>query len=176
MIELFLNQALVDLVRTSVKDFVLSGVKRKTETSQGRRAGALFVDKSPEITPEIVTDSGITVYNGWLPEKSAANPSDYPFVTVRPTAATVLNGGTQVTEEILVGTFSRDNLGYQDVLNVTHRIMMQIAELQNNVLANKYERMGAMQWSMPFEQEKPFFMAVITTTWNIYTTEFHFDI
>lgn len=176
MIELFLNQALVELVKTSVKDFVLTGVERKVESLKGRRAGALFVDKAPEIVDEVVKEMGITVYNGYLPDKTPAHPADFPFVTVRPTSGTVMNGRTQVTEEIIVGSFSRDEDGYQDVLNITHRIMMHLAELQNNILADKYERTGEMQWSMPFEQEKPFFMAMITTNWNIYSTEFHFQI
>ena len=175
MIELLLNQALTDLVKTAVKDFSLEKSPRKVETKNDRRPGGLFVDSDPAVETETTERAGVTVYDGWLPSKDVSRPSDFPFVTVRPSAGAVENGCTTVTEEIVIGTFSRDEDGYHDAMNVAQRIATAISNLKFNVLAGKYEKADPMSWNMPFEQEKPFFMVVLTTTWRVYTTQFPFD-
>ncbi len=175
MIELLLNQALTELVKTAVKDFSLEKSPRKVESKDDRRPGGLFVDGQSKITTETKERIGVTVYDGWLPSKDVSRPSDFPFVTVRPTSGVVENGCTTVTEEIVIGTFSRDEDAYHDTMNVAQRIATAISNLKFNVLAGKYEKGSEMSWSMPFEQEKPFYMLVITTTWRVYTTQFPFD-
>ncbi|MGN0902875.1 MAG: hypothetical protein ACI4M9_06290 [Succinivibrio sp.] len=169
MIALHCNQALIEFVKEAVADFRLSSPPRQTE----RRPGSLFEDNyTPEFKEEPKNLTEIAVHDGWLPNKDAATPDDYPFVTVRPSEATVTNGITQLTIEIVVGTFSRDENAYHDTSNVAQRILMRLAQLKDNLLAHKYERVGSMKWSMPFEQEQPFFMIVLTTNWHIYSSQF----
>ena len=146
MIALNCNKALIELVKEAVEDFRLSAPPRQTE----RIPGSLFEENTPEFAEDPEALHEIAVHDGWLPNKDAATPADYPFVTVRPSEATVDNGITQLTIEIVVGTFSR----------------------KDNLLDHKYERVGSMKWSMPFEQEQPFFMIVLTTNWHIYSSQF----
>lgn len=168
MIALNCNKALIEFVKKAVEDFRLSAPPRQTE----RIPGSLFEENTPEFAEDPEALHEIAVHDGWLPNKDAATPADYPFVTIRPSEATVDNGITQLIIEIVVGTFSRDEDAYHDTSNVAQRILMRLAQLKDNLLDHKYERVGSMKWSMPFEQEQPFFMIVLTTNWHIYSSQF----
>ncbi len=172
MIALNCNSAVVEFVREAVTDFRLQRAPRQTK----RVPGSLYQTTTPSYDEDPTDLKEIEVYDGWLPNKDAATVDDYPFVTVRPSAATVNNGCTELTIEIVVGTFSRDEDAYHDTSNVAQRILMRLAQLKDNVLADKYERVDSMKWSMPYEQEQPFFMIVLTTEWRIYTSQFESSI
>ena len=160
MVELYCVDALCKLIKEALEDIRLHKPPRQTE----ERPGSLYEEETPE-------------YEGKPKEfpsksKNFDNDADYPFVTVRPSNATVHNGATDLTIEIIVGTFARDDLAYQDTMNVVHRLMMRIAQLENGILDRKYERMGDMKWELPFEQKEPYYMAIISTSWRIYTSQY----
>ncbi len=168
MVELYCVDALCKLIKEALEDIRLHKPPRQTE----ERPGSLYEEETPEYEDDPEDEIEIKVFNGWLPSKNFDNDADYPFVTVRPSNATVHNGATDLTIEIIVGTFARDDLAYQDTMNVVHRLMMRIAQLENGILDRKYERMGDMKWELPFEQKEPYYMAIISTSWRIYTSQY----
>ena len=168
MVELYCVDALCSFVEKSLEDFRLKKPPRQTE----ERPGSLYEEETPEYEDDPAEEIAIRVFNGWLPSKSFDNEADYPFVTVRPSEATVHNGATDLSIEIIVGTFVRDDLAYKDTMNVVHRLLMRLAQLKDNILDNKYERIGEMKWNLPFDQKEPYYMAVISTSWRIYTSQF----
>ncbi len=172
MIALNCNKAVLDFVQEVVEDFRLPKPPRQTE----RAPGSLYQTDTPTYSEDPADLKAISVHDGWLPNKDSATVADYPFVTVRPSEANIDNGITDLTIEIVVGTFSRDEDAYHDTSNIAERILMRLTQLKDNVLNGKYERVGSMKWSMPFEQEQPFFMIVLTTSWHIYSSQFESSI
>lgn len=166
MIEVNLIYALCEQVKNALKDLRLE----KPERVEIRKPGSLFLEsQKAEIKEKNYIQ--IKVFNGWLPNKEAT-VDDFPFVTVRPVAGQISSGLTNLDVELVVGSFSRDELAYNDVMNVMHRVITSLITLNDNVLNHKYERTGDVLWSLPFDQTEPFFQCVITTHWIIYSSEF----
>lgn len=172
MVELYCVDALCEFVEEALGDFRLPKPPRQTEA----RPGSLYEEETPEYEDDPSDEIAIKVYNGWIPSKSFDNDADYPFVTVRPSEGTVRNGATDLNIDIIVGTFAHDDVAYKDTMNVTHRLLMRLAQLEDNILDHKYERVGEMKWNLPFDQKEPYYMVVISTSWRIYTSQFETSI
>lgn len=171
MIEVFLNEAVCDFVKEIVKNFRLEKPPRVLE----RKPGSLYDESDPNTHSDPDGVTPITVYNGWLPLKES-DVDSFPFVTVRAVSGSVVSGRSDTVVEIMVGTFSRDAQAYRDCVNVMHRIMEQLTLLKNNILQKKYIRQDEMTWEMPFDQKEPYFAGVITTHWQMYSTESDFEV
>ena len=97
MVELYCVDALCKLIKEALEDIRLHKPPRQTE----ERPGSLYEEETPEYEDDPEDEIEIKVFNGWLPSKNFDNDADYPFVTVRPSNATVHNGATDLNIEII---------------------------------------------------------------------------
>lgn len=145
MIEIYLTQALRELVEEAVKDFRLP------------------VEKGETRAPKVI--------NGYLPPKQyimpgqTARDDDFPFVVVRADKATSNKEETQVDVSIIIGCYSKEFDGHEYCLNVMSRIRNALTSLENGILAGKYILSFPIEWDLVPEQPYPQWQLDMTTHW-----------
>lgn len=170
MVGIECNKALVALVKEAVKDFRLTRIATQTE----RKPGSLYIDsETPEYDEDPQDLVQVQVFDGFIPSADKIDRIS-PFVTVRPVSAVVSNGGTQLKISIIVGTFSRDQDGYHDTLNVVDRIVTRIMQIPDNILDGRYNLVDNITWELTDDQDEPFFYVTMNTSWSMLST-FHED-
>lgn len=106
------------------------------------------------------------VINGYLPPKQSGNLDDFPYVIVRPEKGSSEREATEVTVSIIIGCYAEDYDGYEYCLNVMARIRHALAELENNILANRYVLQFPISWEMVPGQPYPEWQLDMTTHWD----------
>ncbi|MGG1638226.1 hypothetical protein [Paenibacillus sp. NRS-1760] len=109
------------------------------------------------------------VFEFVLPQKTHQNMNaeDYPFVIVR-----VINGEDQedqhkVTVNLIFGTKSEQEAGFQDVLNLMERV--RVAFRKRRTLDNQFRVELPYKWTLFEDQPYPEWIGQAITTWTLPT-------
>ncbi len=105
--------------------------------------------------------------DGWLPPKDL---EVFPFVIVRPRSGVDSVQGAEQdakeTIELIVGTYSDENDGWKDVLQVLQAIRQDLAAAPT-IANTAFEHVGPLTWDIPEEQARPQWLGRATTIWQI---------
>ena len=113
------------------------------------------------------------IINGYLPPKRAEKGDDYPFVLVRPDAATSERDTTEVTVSIIIGCYAKPEEydGYEYCMNVMTRIRNALTSMKDGRLAEKYVLNFPIIWNNVPEQPWPQWQLEMETKWYFNTPQ-----
>lgn len=113
------------------------------------------------------------VHDGYLPPKRSEPGDDFPFVIVRPDAATTERTATEVTVSIIIGCYAKEEEydGYEYCLNVMTRIRNALTSMENGILAKKYVLNFPISWNNVPEQRWPQWQLDMETKWSFNTPQ-----
>lgn len=151
---------ILDLIRAEIKA-ILGDTVLQTEPAApvtARNNGTIQLGK-------------INVVDGWLPPKrdnGAGNDEpDFPYVIVRPAGGTDgdRKEGAQLRVKIYFGAYADDPQGFKDTLMLLERIKKGLVE--RGLIGGKAELAYPLEWEIDDEQPFPFWIAKLTTRWNV---------
>lgn len=148
MIEQELARNLREFIKDAVKDFRLPVAKEENA-------------RAPK------------VYDGYLPPKRSEPGDDFPFVVVRPDAATSEQYMTEVTVSIIIGCYAKPEEydGHEYCLNVMTRIRNALTSMENGRLAERYVLNFPINWNIVPEQPWPHWQLDMETKWSFNTPQ-----
>lgn len=113
------------------------------------------------------------IINGYLPPKRSEPGDDFPFVLVRPDAATSERDTTEVTVSIIIGCYAKENEydGYEYCMNVMTRIRNALTSMKDGRLAEKYVLNFPIIWNNVPEQPWPKWQLDMETKWYFNTPQ-----
>lgn len=113
------------------------------------------------------------IINGYLPPKRSEKGDDFPFVVVRPDAATCEREVTEVTVSIIIGCYAKEEEydGYEYCMNVMTRIRNALTSMENGTLAKKYMLNFPISWNNVTEQPWPQWQLDMETKWRFNTPQ-----
>jgi hypothetical protein len=104
----------------------------------------------------------VLVY-GVLPPKRAPSEPQPPLIIVRPVSGTDTDDGSRIVVRFLVETYSEDQAGLRDQVNVLQRLRSALAGQRT---LGPFHLELPMQWQLFDEQPQPIWAAYLTTTWT----------
>lgn len=114
------------------------------------------------------------IVNGWLPHKRSSGPKDrdFPFIIVRPkSGATTDHANSQVTIQLLLGTYSEEYDGYQHNMQLLARLRLALFGLPSLTLNNRYRIEYPLKWELFDDQPWPEWAMKVETNWTVYTPQ-----
>ncbi|MCM3141305.1 hypothetical protein [Brevibacillus sp. MER 51] len=101
-----------------------------------------------------------------LPQKAASSQEeDFPFVIIRAMGGEDQDGKASVSINLLVGTHSKDDDGFIDVLNIIEDVRQSL--LKNRVVGGSFRLDLPLKWKLFDEQPYPGWIGEINTLWEI---------
>lgn len=94
------------------------------------------------------------------------DPYPYAIVRIEDGKIETIDGNQAVTVLIILGAYndSLENQGHKDILNMIQRIYERFAK--NAILAQKYELIHPISWSLQEEESYPYFIGGVALTFN----------
>ena len=94
------------------------------------------------------------------------DPYPYAIVRIEEGKIETIDGNQAVTVLILLGSYNDDlkNQGHKDILNMIQRIYERFAK--NAILAQKYELVHPVTWTLQEEESYPYFIGGVALTFN----------
>ncbi len=105
------------------------------------------------------------VVEGWLPPKESQDTPDIPYIIIRLTEGEDTDEVARATIKILVGTYSEDNDGWKDSMNILLRIRERLLTMRT--IENKFRIELPLKWKLFEEQPYPIWIGEITTNWIV---------
>lgn len=108
------------------------------------------------------------VINGFAPPKRSEEEAVQPFVLVCPAEGSIGNDGFhRVKMSIIVGIYTEDFEGHEQLLTVSHKIMQSLRE--RPTLADRYTLEYPITWDEMYDQPYPYWQLLMITQWTIPT-------
>ena len=117
----------------------------------------LETGKGPSKAPQVV--------EGWLPPKESQDTPDIPYIIIRLTEGEDTNDIARTTIKILVGTYSEDNDGWKDSINILLRIRERLLTVRT--IGNKFRVELPLKWKLFEEQPYPIWIGELATIWTV---------
>ncbi len=94
------------------------------------------------------------------------DPYPYAIVRIEDGKIETIDGNQAVTVLIILGAYNDDlkNQGHKDILNMIQRIYERFAK--NAILAQKYELVHPITWTLQEEESYPYFIGGVALTFN----------
>ncbi|WP_312117946.1 hypothetical protein [Brevibacillus reuszeri] len=103
-----------------------------------------------------------------LPQKSASSQEeDFPFIIVRAMGGEDRTDGASASINLLVGTHSKDDDGFMDVMNIIEDVRQAL--LKNRIVGGSFRLELPLKWKLFEEQPWPGWIGEINTLWTIPT-------
>ncbi|MCM1026093.1 MAG: hypothetical protein NC432_06635 [Roseburia sp.] len=96
----------------------------------------------------------------------AEDPYPYAIVRIEDGKIEAIDGNQAVTVLIILGAYNDDlkNQGHKDILNMIQKIYERFAK--NAILAQKYELVHPITWTLQEEESYPYFIGGVALTFN----------
>lgn len=106
---------------------------------------------------------------GYLKERTRQEDAAFPHIAIRINQVhddADVRGESTATLHIIIGTYCTDNEdGWLEIVNLVESTRQ--AMLKHRTIDNKYRLQGAVDATIPSEQPRPVWVAVITATYTI---------
>ncbi|GEB35305.1 hypothetical protein [Brevibacillus parabrevis] len=101
-----------------------------------------------------------------LPQRKAdSQEEDYPFIIVRAAGGEDLEDGSTASLNLIVGTYSKDDSGFIDVLNIIEDVRQAL--LKKRVVGQSFRMELPLKWKLFDEQPYPGWVGEMNTLWTI---------
>ncbi|MCZ8520129.1 MULTISPECIES: hypothetical protein [Paenibacillus] len=140
---------LIDALRDRLQALL---AEYQMETKEGQRR-----------SPQVVT--------GYLPQQLAGeeNPSEYPFIIVRPFKGKDAMEGGHMSVRLIFGTYRDDDDGFYYVMNLMERVRQHLQKRRG--LGGVFRLELPYEWQVFEEQPMPHWVGEAITLWSIPTIQ-----
>ena len=168
MVATFLQDDLVEELKTIFKDFRLKNPMG--ELSEINVFPQELPIPAPTTPPEESEAAPELLEEGLVEDTDPVKVEDpYPYAIVRIEDGEIktIDGEQTITTLVILGVYddSLKNQGHKDILNMIQKIYEQ--KTKNAILANKYECLHPIQWSLQEEGSYPYFIGGMALSFGV---------